>query len=113
MATIIQMAKSVQGDSDTEVQMLKDALDAYETAHPGAKAALYRQNNASIRLRVIDQRFAPMNKSRRHGEVWDFLSHQLPEDVLANISLLLTVTPSELNDSFVNFEFERPTPSQL
>jgi hypothetical protein len=50
-------ALAVRGKPDAEVQALKDALDGYEAEHPGAEAALYRHNPASIRLRVIDGRF--------------------------------------------------------
>jgi stress-induced morphogen len=107
------MATVTQGNADAEVQSLKDALDAYEAAHPGADAALYRQNSASIRLRVIDRRFEGMTKSRRHAYVWDFLAARVPEDTLADISLVLAVAPAELRDSFANFEFEQPIPSRL
>ena len=107
------MARVTQGNPDTEVLSLKDALDAYEAANPGADAALYRQNSASIRLRVIDRRFEGMSKSRRHAHVWDFLAARVPADTLADVSLVLTVAPAELRDSFANFEFERPIPSRL
>ena len=105
------MATIVRGDSDAAVQALKNALDAYESAHPGAQAALYRHNPASIRLRVIDRRFEGMAKSRRHAEVWDFLAGHVPEDTLADVSLVLTVAPAELKISFANLEFEDPVTS--
>lgn len=107
------MATIVHGATDEAVQALKDALDAYEDAHPGADASLYRQNNASIRLRVIDRRFEGMPKSRRHTDVWRFLADRVPEDTLADVSVLLTVAPAELRDSLANLEFERPTPSRV
>ncbi len=107
------MATVTQGTIDVEVRALKNALDAYEAEHSGAEASLYRQNTASIRLRVIDRRFEGMTKSRRHAEVWDFLAVRVPEDMLADISLVLTVAPAELKNSFANFEFEQPTPSRL
>jgi stress-induced morphogen len=107
------MATITRGNADTEVQSLKDALEAYETEHPGAAASLYRQNSASIRLRVIDRRFEGMAKSHRHADVWDFLAARLPEDTLADVSLVLTVAPAELRDSFANFDFEQPLQSRL
>ena len=107
------MATIVRGKADSEVQAIKDALDAYETEHPDAQAELYRHNPASIRLRVIDRRFEGMSKSRRHADVWDFLAARVPEDTLADVSLLLTVAPAELKNSFSNLEFEDPTPSRL
>jgi stress-induced morphogen len=107
------MAIITQGNSDAEVQALKDALDAYETEHPGAEASLYRQSIASIRLRIIDRRFEGMTKSRRHADVWDFLAARVPEDTLADVSLVLAVAPAELRSSFANHEFERPIASRL
>jgi stress-induced morphogen len=107
------MATIVRGNPDPAVQALKDALDAYETEHPGAEAALYRQNSASIRVRVVDRRFEGMTKTRRHAEVWQFLAAKVPEDTLADVSLLLTVAPGELKMSFANFDFDHPLASQL
>ena len=100
------MAKVIQGDADAAVEAIRDALDAYETEHSGADASLYRQNSASIRLRVVDRRFEGMTKSRRHADVWDYLAARVPEDFLADVSLVLAVAPSELKMSFANFEFE-------
>jgi hypothetical protein len=107
------MATIIQGNADAEVESLKDALSAYEIEHPGAEASLYRQNSASIRLRVVDRRFEGISKSRRHADVWEFLAQRVPEDTLADVSLVLTLAPAELGSSFANFEFERPIPSHL
>lgn len=107
------MATIVRNDVDESVQALKDALDAYEIAHPGAEAALYRHNPGSVRVRVIDRRFEGMTKTRRHADVWEFLAAHVPEDVLADVSLVLSVAPAELETSFANFEFESPIPSKL
>lgn len=105
------MATIVRSNADAEVLALKEAVDAYEVAHPGAEASLYRQNPASIRLRVIDRRFEGMAKSRRHADVWDFLAARVPNDALADVSQLLTLAPAELKVSFANFEFEDPIPA--
>ncbi|MDB5327491.1 MAG: hypothetical protein JWM57_3060 [Phycisphaerales bacterium] len=107
------MATIIRNNADASVDAIKAALDAYEDAHPGAEATLYRHNPASIRLRVIDRRFEGMTKSRRHADVWDYLAARVPEDTLADVSLVLTVAPAELGVSFANFEFESPVPSQL
>ncbi len=102
------MATIARGVADAEVQVFKEALDAYEAAHPGAEATLYRNSPASIRLRVIDRRFEGMTKSRRHADVWEFVAALVPEDALADVSLVLTVAPAELGFSFANFEFDQP-----
>src|SRR4051794_967918 len=104
------MATIVRGKPDAALESLKAALDEYESAHPGADASLYRQNRASIRLRVIDRRFAAMAKSRRHAEVWDFLQPRVPEDVLSDVSLVLAMAPDELGSSLANQEFDHPIP---
>jgi hypothetical protein len=100
------MAEIVHGNIDATVQSIKSALDAYEAQHPGAQVSLYRQNAASVRMRVIDHSFEAMTKSRRHAHVWNFLTSHVPEDNLADVSLVLTVAPAELRNSFANFEFE-------
>ena len=107
------MATIVRGTPDAPVESLKAALDEYEAQHRGAEASLYRQNRASIRLRVVDRRFAGMSKSRRHAEVWDFLQPRVGEDVLSDVSLVLAVTPDELGSSLANQEFDHPIPSRL
>lgn len=107
------MANIARGSADAEVEALKDALDAYEREHLGAEASLYRHNPASIRIRVVDRRFEGMTKSRRHADVWDFLAAKVPDDTLADISLVLTVAPAELKNSLANLEFDDPIPSRV
>jgi len=107
------MATIVKGAADEAVQTLKGALDAYELEHPGSEAALYRQNNASIRLRVIDRRYEGMTKSRRHADVWDFLAARVPAETLSDVSLVLAIAPGERGTSLMNFEFENASPSRF
>jgi hypothetical protein len=107
------MAAIIRGPKDAAVRSLKKALDEYELAHEGAEASLYRQNDASIRARIIDRRFEGMGKSRRHNHVWDFLQSRVPGDTLSELSLLLPLSPAELKSSFANFEFDDPVQSKL
>jgi len=99
--------------NDAPVQKIKKALDEYEAQHTGAEAALYRQNTASIRVRVIDRLFEGMTKSRRHDMVWEFLAARVDADTLAEVSLLLAIAPAELRSSLMNYEFDDPSASQL
>jgi len=85
--------------------------DEYVKEHPGAKAELYRQNTASIRIRIADQRFAKMSKGKRHDLAWDFLAARLDEDTMQEISVLLLISPTELDSSFMSFEFDHPVKS--
>lgn len=105
------MATVVRGKSDAYVRAFKRALIEYEKAHVGAQAELYRQNTASIRIRIIDKRFAKMSKTERHSEVWDFLSERLDDDTLQELSVLLPLAPSETEASLMSLEFDHPVKS--
>jgi stress-induced morphogen len=95
------------------VLAVKSALDQYEQQFRGAEAALYRQNSGSIRVRVIDDRFAGMPKSRRHDLAWQFLADRVGDEAMSEVSLLLLLPRSELGSSLMNVEFEHPTDSRL
>ncbi len=104
------MAVITRGSLDVTVDSLKQALEAYEAAHPGAEATLYRQNPGSIRVRVVDDRFAGIDKSARHDAVWDFLAGRVGEDVMGEVYVLLTFSHAELGRSLANQDFEDPLP---
>lgn len=79
----------------------------------------YRYNSASIRVRVIDSKFERVAMDKRDGMVDPALS-QLPEEVQADILMLLTFAPSELEPNgklsryqIQNVEFDDPSPSAL
>jgi stress-induced morphogen len=110
-AEVMNMATIVRGTTDKAVADLRAALDKYESLHPGSEASLYRQNPGSIRVRVIDDRFAGMSRSQRHDELWDFLSHEVGDDVMGEVSVLLEFPRSELARSLANLDYEDPLPS--
>jgi stress-induced morphogen len=78
----------------------------------------YRYNSASIRVRVIDPRFAGKTIGERDAMV-DPILNRLPEETQREILLLLTLTPEETTPgtftrhSLVNLEFEDSSPSLL
>lgn len=82
-------------------------------------ANAYRYNSASIRVRVIDERFEGLPAEQRDAMVEPHL-RQLPERTQADIVSLFTFAPSELQQSPVTFrefmlnaEFVDPSPSML
>jgi hypothetical protein len=79
---------------------------------PPEAIKIYRYNSASIRVRVIDERFLGRSIVDRENEVLPLI-RQLPEDIQAQITVLLLLAPSETAESFMNVEFEDPTPSRL
>jgi|SRR5450759_2024698 hypothetical protein len=79
----------------------------------------YRYNSASIRVRVIDQRFEGLPTEKRDAMVEPVLE-QLPERTQADIMNLFTFAPSELQQTpmtfrqfLLNTEFDDPSPSML
>lgn len=76
------------------------------------KTDAYRYNPASIRVRVVDKKFKGKSIPEREDRVLPLI-RQLPEDIQADIMVLLMLTPDETAESLMNLEFEKPTPSML
>lgn len=82
--------------------------------HPGEYPPMaYRYNSASIRVRLVSERFSGLKRGQRFDLVYPLLKDNLPEDALLDITILLLLAPDEVEDSLMNREFERPTPSRL
>jgi hypothetical protein len=88
-------------------------LEEYERQNAGAAADVYRQNSASIRVRVVDPSFADEPKGDRHDRVWKFIAEHLGDEELQEISVLLLLAPGEQPSSLMNVEFDDPIPSRL
>ena len=97
---------------DAGVRHILDALRDYESAHPHAQIEAYRQNPVSIRIRIIDPDLRGMDRVDRDSLLWKTLE-KLPEEVQADITLLLLLTPEETAASIANLEFDHPVPSVL
>jgi hypothetical protein len=76
----------------------------------------YRFNTASIRVRVIDDRFEGKSIPEREAMVLPLLA-KLPKRTRDDILVLLTLAPSERtthnSQMLMNLEFEQPLPSRL
>jgi stress-induced morphogen len=97
---------------DEVLQRIAQALQGYDAAHPRAKIDVYRQNSVSVRIRIIASDFKGKSRAEREDDLWRLLD-QLTEELIAEISLLLMLTPEEAKTSFANQEFENPIPSKL
>jgi hypothetical protein len=97
---------------DPVLRQIIEVLKEYDARHPRAEVEAYRHNSVSVRIRVIDPDFRGKSRAEREDELWAALEH-LPEEVVAEISLLLLLAPEEVKRSFANFEFDNPVPSQL
>jgi hypothetical protein len=109
---LIMSIRILRGDTDPVIEQIIQALKIYEDDHPNSEIALYRQNPVSVRIRIIDPNFARHNKIQRNRSVWNYLG-KLAEDTQSDISTLILLTPSEIESSFANFEFNDPVPSSL
>jgi len=101
-----------RGTSDSVINSLKSALEAYSIHHAQALIDLYRQNRVSVRIRIIDPDFRGLERSERNRQVWNYLQG-LPEEIQSDVSMLLLLTPEETDKSLGNVEFEDPLPSRL
>ncbi len=107
------MPHSKKEKSDRSVEQIRECLRAeYQRDHPHAKVDVKRQNNVSIRVRVVDPDFDGMDRVDRDTALWRILD-QLPEKVVSDVTLLLLLTPDEVPTSLANLEFENPIPSRL
>jgi stress-induced morphogen len=110
---VIEMAIQIpRGGSNAVIEQIKKTLHSFQEDHPGAQIDLYRQNPASIRVRIIDPGFAGMSKVERDERVWKYLD-QLSDDDEGDISMLVLLTPEETTRSMANLEFEDPVTSRL
>src|SRR5436309_7218781 len=107
------MATIVRGSDDELVERVKKVLDDYEQQQPGGCASLYRHNSASIRVRIVDDRFDGLSRAARHDQVWKFIADRLNDDDIQEISVLLLLSPKEQQTTFMNSEFDDPVPSTL
>jgi hypothetical protein len=101
-----------RGQSDEVIEGMIEALRAYAADHPNASIELYRQNSVSVRVRIVDPDFEGCSKSDRHKEAWKYLN-SLDDEVQADLSSLILLTPQELDRSLANLEFEDPVSSNL
>jgi stress-induced morphogen len=80
---------------------------------PEFPPAAYRYNRASIRIRVVSPRFTEMDLVQRDEMVYPILKKNLPEETWQDISVILLLSPEEIETSPGNLEFEHPTPSRV
>jgi len=92
---------------DADVQAVADIIEPYQKTHPKAEVVVYRQNPASIRIRIVDPDFKRLDRVQRDDIVWKFIE-ELPWDVRSQITMILLLTPDELEQSMANHIFDNP-----
>lgn len=96
----------------TPEQEIEKLLALYKAEYPQAKTEVKRYNSASIRVRIIDPRFAGMTPEARDGEFWKCMQ-ELPDNAFTQITMAVLLAPGELKSSLANLEFEQPSRSHL
>lgn len=95
----------VKGKTDYVIDNAMSGLNNFLRRHPYAIIDIYRNNNASIRIRIIDNYFLGRTRTERHNYVWKYLNDS-PDYVLNEISMLVLITPEEKLNSESNICFE-------
>lgn len=94
---------------DPQVAAIESLLNgAYKPHHPKAEISVRRRNPVSIRVRVIDPDFRGISLVERDERLRAIL-WELPEEIQADLTMLLLLTPEEAKTSFANLEFEEPS----
>jgi hypothetical protein len=104
--------KIARGATDDILEEIKKVLSSYQKDHSAAMIDLYRQNSASVRVRIVDPDLGGLSKRERNDLVWKYLD-PLSDRSQADISMLVLLTPGETGKSMANLEFEDPVPSML
>lgn len=73
----------------------------------------YRYNPASIRVRIVNEIFHGLDRIQREELVIPVLKRNLPEETWWDVTMILMLTPDEVEESRANREFEHPTPSRI
>lgn len=103
------MVKILQ-QADDAVDQVAAALSEFEASHEDAECMVYRYNPASIRVKIVDAVFHGRSKGERHDYAMRFL-RKVPDDALAQISILLCLEPGE--SSLLDLEFLDQTRSRI
>ena len=102
------MTKSQKSEKpDAEVQQILSVLAEYQRTHSKAEIDVRRRHEVSIHVRIIDPDIRGLNRVERYTEVEKLLK-QLPDEVYADITVLILLTPEEAPNSLANMEFENP-----
>jgi stress-induced morphogen len=96
-----------------ETERIEALLKEHFPDHPpDLPPTAYRYNPASIRIRIVSDRFKGKSRGEREDLVLPIL-RTLPDKIRQDITILVLLPRSELKKSPVNLEFEHPSPSPM
>ena len=94
-----------KGTTDAQLDAYMAALQPYAADHPLAQVDLYRVDEYSIRVRIIDPDFEGTLRSWRHDLVCTYLE-KLHESATGYLSALILLAPSEREWSLSSIQFD-------
>lgn len=109
------MTQSTAKKQDARTKAIYLALkDSFPNLGELREKVVYLYNPVAIRVRVIDESFEGLGYRQRHQRVMKALA-DLPEDVTGDMTMLLALTPAEVEKGryIVNEEFDDPSRSRL
>jgi hypothetical protein len=96
-----------------ETRMIEQVLNEhFPDCPPEYPPAAYRYNPASIRIRIVNNRFKGRSLGERDDMVLPII-HTLPKKTQADILLMLLFTPDEAQESVATEIFEHGAPTRL
>jgi stress-induced morphogen len=103
--------ESVMKKAPTTVQKqaFMKALKPYLAEHRRATVDMYRRSRFALRIRIIDPDFAGLDRVDRDELIREYIK-SVPDEVMDELSMLLLLTPDEVEQSIANFDFENPEP---
>jgi len=87
---------------DRDTHLVQSALAA---RFPSIES--YRSPYGTLRVRIVDERFAKKNRVQREKSVLPLIRN-LPEEIQSEIVMLVLLAPGEQDASAQNLEFEHP-----
>ena len=101
----MKMRQTKKTEADLDRERIIKVLQPYLKEHPRAQLAVHRQNNAILKVRIIDPDFQEMDRVQREDVIWKYFD-SLPEDTMNQIMIVLLITPKETKRSMANMDFE-------
>jgi hypothetical protein len=101
----LEMGKRISKETKMVEQVLKEHFPNHPADHPPAAYV----HGSFIHVRVVDESFAKVPWFERLDLIHPMLD-TLPDKTQRKILFVALLTPNELENSPLNYEFEHPTP---
>ena len=101
------MGVTIHGPVDPVVDGIAGAIRTYADAHPGAEAGVHRYSNSIVQAWVVDPDFCGKSATERRRSIRPLLD-ALDDEISAELTTLLLLTPEEKAEYADHTDFENP-----